>query len=148
MFILVLFFVMSSKAYHLVKLLSIKTYMNSDIPLETAAIFFSSEPWSKTRYLLGESHGWFHLYGHTRPVRSANLGYKMKKKFLPIMGFEPGTFCLRSELTPSVALLVEIHVSIEHLKMLTAFYLSLHTYTTWKMKQIQKETSTKMYTPF
>ena len=49
-----------------------KVDMNSDKLLQTAAIFFSIEPLSKTWYWLDVCHGWFYLHG----LRSEN--YKMK----------------------------------------------------------------------
>ena len=49
-----------------------KADMKSFIPLETAAIFFSSEPFSQTGYWLGVCHGLFHLHGFNWPMRSAN----------------------------------------------------------------------------
>ena len=74
----------------------VKADMKSYIPLETAAIFFSGEPFSKTRYYLAVCHGWFHLHGLTRPVRNANRELQ-KGKFMPTVGFEPGTCRLQSE---------------------------------------------------
>ena len=50
----------------------LKANMKSYIPLETAAIFFSCEPISKTGYWLGVSYGWFHLHRLTRASRSEN----------------------------------------------------------------------------
>ena len=67
------------------------------VSLETAAIFFSSGTWFKTGYLISVCHGWFHLHGLTRHVRSPSRELQ-NEKFLPTVGFEPGTFRLRSEL--------------------------------------------------
>ena len=74
--------------------------MNSDVPMETAANFFLANVFLKQ--LLG-------LWG----ARTDN--YKMKT-FLPMVGFEPGTFHLRSELNKRCAICWD-------LKILTAFYL-------------------------
>ena len=51
---------------------TLKANMNSYIQLQTAAIFFSIEPLSKTGYWLGECHGWFHLQGLTGGVKNAS----------------------------------------------------------------------------
>ena len=62
--------------------------MKSYIPLETTAIFFSSEPFSKTGYIItGVCHGLFHLHGLTRAARSENRELQ-NEKVLPIPGFE------------------------------------------------------------
>ena len=49
--------------------------------------FFVSQSLSKTGFWLGVCHGWFHLHGLTRPVRSANRDLQ-NEKFLPTVGFE------------------------------------------------------------
>ena len=51
-------------------------------PLETAAMFFSCEPISKTGYRIGVCYGSFHLHGLTHAARSEN-GELQNKKFLP-----------------------------------------------------------------
>ena len=61
--------------------------MKSYIPLETAAIFFSCEPISKTGYWLNVCYGWFHLHGLTQAARSENRELQ-NEKFLPIPGHE------------------------------------------------------------
>ena len=63
-------------------ILGLKANMNSDIQLETACIFFSIKPLSKTR--LGECHGCFHLYGLPRAARSVKRYYKMKNSCLQL----------------------------------------------------------------
>ena len=75
--------------------LSLKAYMKSYIQLETAPIFFPTNL-IKTGFQLGVCHDWLHLHGLTRPVRSANRKLQ-NEKFMPTMGFEPGTFRIRSE---------------------------------------------------
>ena len=65
----------------------IKANMKSYIQLETAAVFFSCEPISKTGYRLGVYYGWFHLHGITRAARSENRELQ-NEKFLPIPGLE------------------------------------------------------------
>ena len=72
----------------------LKAYMKSYIQLEMAAIFFSSEPLSKTGYDLEVCHGWLHLHGLTRPVMNWEL---QNETFLLTVGFEPWIFRLRSE---------------------------------------------------
>ena len=67
---------------------SVETIRNS--------VKFKLAPLSKTGYWLGVCHGWFHLHGLTRPARSANRKLQ-NEKFLPIVGFEPATFRIRSE---------------------------------------------------
>ena len=57
--------------------------MNSDIWLQTAAIFFSDELWSETGYWLGVCHGWFHLHRLTQAARSRSEIYKMKNSSCP-----------------------------------------------------------------
>ena len=47
-------------------------------------------------YNHGVCHGWLHLYGLTRPVKSANRELQ-NEKFMPKVGFEPVTFRIRSE---------------------------------------------------
>ena len=69
--------------------------MNSAIPLETAAIFFLANLYLK-QYWLGICHCLFHLQALTQPVRRANRELQ-NKKVLPTVGFEPGTFHLRSK---------------------------------------------------
>ena len=46
--------------------------MNSDIPLQTAAIFFYIELLSETGYWLDVCHGFFHLYGLLQAARSGS----------------------------------------------------------------------------
>ena len=91
----------------------IKAYMNSDIPLETVAIFFSSELMYKTGYWLGVCHGRFHLLGITPAMRSVNRELQ-NEKFLPTVGFKPVPSAYEANML-SIALLDPI--SIEHLKV-------------------------------
>ena len=56
----------------------VKANMNSEILLQTATIFFSIEPLSKTGYWVGVCHGGFHLHGLPRAARSGSENYKMK----------------------------------------------------------------------
>ena len=56
----------------------VKAKVSVILPMETAAIFFSREPLSKTGYWLGVCHGWFHLHWHPRSIRSESENYKMK----------------------------------------------------------------------
>ena len=53
---------------------------------ETAAIFFSIEPWSKTGYWLGVCHGWFHFHGLARVARNAKQARITKWKILTNSG--------------------------------------------------------------
>ena len=55
----------------------LKADMNSDILLQTAAIFFSDELLSETGYWLGVCHGSFHLHGLPPAARSGSEIYKM-----------------------------------------------------------------------
>ena len=48
---------MKNRSIYVHKHYDLKADMKSYIPLETAAIFFSSEPFSKTGYKLGVCHG-------------------------------------------------------------------------------------------
>ena len=60
--------------------------MNSDIPLQTAGIFFSDELLSETLftgYLLGVCHGWFNLHGLPLAARSESEIFKMKNSSCP-----------------------------------------------------------------
>ena len=74
-----------------------KAYMTSYKPLETAAIFFSSEPFLKQGISL--------VYVMVDFIRMCLLelcGSRVERKlqnvkFLPIVWFEPGTSCLLSE---------------------------------------------------
>ena len=61
----------------------LKANMNSDIPLQTAAIFFSDELLSETGYWLGVCHGWFHLHGIPLAARSRSEIYKTKSTSRP-----------------------------------------------------------------
>ena len=60
--------------------------MNSYIQLQTAAIFFSIEPLSKTGYWLGVCHGWLHLQGLTGSVKNASWVRITKLKSLAHCG--------------------------------------------------------------
>ena len=64
----------------------IKANMNSYIQLQTAAIFFSIEPLSKTGYWLGVCHGSFHLQGLTGGVKNASWERITKLKSLAHSG--------------------------------------------------------------
>ena len=66
---------------------SFKAYIKSYIPLETAA---------KLDLKQGISSENVHLHGLTRPVKSANRELQ-NEKFMPTVGFEPGTFRIRCE---------------------------------------------------
>ena len=57
--------------------------MNSYIPLQTAAIFFSDDILSETGYWLGVCHGWFHLHGLPLAARSGSEIYKIKNSSCP-----------------------------------------------------------------
>ena len=57
--------------------------MSSDIPRQTAAIFFSIEPLSKTEYWLGVCHGWLNLHGLLRAQGGGHKIYKMKNSSCP-----------------------------------------------------------------
>ena len=58
--------------------------MNSDISLQTTALFFFSiELLSETGYWLGVCHIWFHLHGLPQAARSGSENYKMKKFSCP-----------------------------------------------------------------
>ena len=61
----------------------IKADMNSDIRLQTAAIFFSDELLSETGYWLCVCHGWFHLHRLPLAARSWSEIYKMKNSSCP-----------------------------------------------------------------
>ena len=63
-----------------------KADMNSDILPQMAANFFSFEPLSKTGYLLGVYHGWFHLKGLTRAEKNASRATITKWKILTHFG--------------------------------------------------------------
>ena len=60
-----------------------KANMNSDIQLQTAAIFFSDELLSETGYWLGVCHGWFHLHRLPLAARSGSEICKMKNSSCP-----------------------------------------------------------------
>ena len=62
-------------------ILHLKADMNSDILLQTAAIFFSNELLSETGYWLSVCHGWFHLHGLPQAARSGSEVYKTKNSF-------------------------------------------------------------------
>ena len=64
----------------------IKANMNNYIQLQTAAIFLSIEPLSKTGYWLGVCHGWFHSQGLTGGVKNASWVRITKLKSLPHSG--------------------------------------------------------------
>ena len=64
---------------------------------KTIAIFFSSEPFSETGYLLGVCHGWFHCNGLLELWGSWVERELQNEKFLPTVGFEPDVFRLGSE---------------------------------------------------
>ena len=70
--------------------------MKSYIPLETAAILVIANHYLKqgisSEYVMVD----FHLHALTGPIRSANQELQ-NEKFLATVGFEPGTFRLRSE---------------------------------------------------
>ena len=68
----------------------LKANMNSYILLQTAAIFFSIEPLSKTGYWQGVCHGWFHLQGLTRGVKNASRMRITKLKSLAHCGIRTG----------------------------------------------------------
>ena len=57
---------------------SFKANRNSDLPLQTAATFFSNELLSETGYGLGVCHCGFHLHGLPLAARSGSEIYKMK----------------------------------------------------------------------
>ena len=61
----------------------LKADMNSDILLQTAAIFSSNELLSETGYWLGVCHGWFHLHGLPPAARSGSEIYKIKNSSCP-----------------------------------------------------------------
>ena len=68
-----------------------KANMNSYIQLQTAAIFFSIEPLSKTGYWLGVCHGWFHLQGANWRCKERELSENNKiKKSCPQWDLNPG----------------------------------------------------------
>ena len=73
----------------------VKAYMNSYIPLETAAIFFLANLYLKQGISLEYAMVDFICMGFRR-VMSANRELQ-NEKFLPTVGFEPGTFRLRCE---------------------------------------------------
>ena len=52
---------------------------------------------SKTEHWRAVCHGWFHAQGLPRAVRNASRARITKWEFLATVGFEPGTFRLRSE---------------------------------------------------
>ena len=75
----------------------------------------------RTGFLLGVCHGWFHLRGLTRSVRNADRELQ-NEKFLPTVGFEPGTFRFRSERANCCATRADVYRALINL---TAFYHSL-----------------------
>ena len=77
----------------------LKADMKNYIPLETAAIFFSCEPISKTGYWIDVCYGWFHLHGLTRAARSENRELQ-NEKFLPIPGLDK-MICFHKNVLPS-----------------------------------------------
>ena len=60
-----------------------KADMNSDILLQTAAIFFPDELLSETGYWLSVCHGSFHLHGLPQAARSGSELYKTKNYSCP-----------------------------------------------------------------
>ena len=82
------------------------------VSLKVFVHHMSNEPLSKIGYLLGWWHCLFHLNGLIRPVRSANRELQ-NENVLPSVGFEPGTFHLRNEVSKRCAITDEI--SIEQL---------------------------------
>ena len=75
----------------------IKAYMNSYIILQTAAMFFLSKLYLKqgigSVYVMVD----FIWKGYLELSGSWVERELQDEKFLPIVGFEPGAFCLRSE---------------------------------------------------
>ena len=74
------------KACHILWYHLIKANMSSYILLQTAAIFCSIEPLSKTGYWLCVCHGWFYLQGLTRCVKNASRVRITKLKILAHCG--------------------------------------------------------------
>ena len=78
---------LTDQKHHIIKYkhvywIYIKDDINSDILLQTAAIYFSIEPVSKTGYWLGVWHGLFHLQGLTGDMRIASRARITKWKIL------------------------------------------------------------------